>query len=136
MDSQRFIFLCPTSIALVYRHQLSLLYVELPVLDDFPSMKTTLAQCFTLVLFRQFLVFKREYVCHDVLAAGSHMIAMQHQLEPLLAHENNDLDSHKHDENYHYTQETMRVLGERDTAYIDTEQTRQETQRKKQCCNQ
>lgn len=121
MDSQRFIFLCPTSIALVYRHQLSLLYVELPVLDDFPSMKTTFAQCFTLVFFRQLLFFKREDVCHDWLSSGLQMIAVQHQLEPLFANENNDLDSHKHDDNYHYPQETMRVLGERDTTYIDTE---------------
>ena len=54
------------------------------------------------------------------------MIAVKHRLEPFLAHENNHLEHHEHDENYYDFEETMRIFGERNTANIDTEQACQE----------
>ena len=46
----RLIFFFTTALALVDGNQPSLLYVKPPVFDDFPLMKTTLAQGFTFVL--------------------------------------------------------------------------------------
>ena len=59
-------FLFAASAALINSHQLTLLYVELPVLENLPFMKSTFAQGFTLMFLGQFLFLENKDICHKI----------------------------------------------------------------------
>jgi len=46
------------ALALVHRYQPALLYIKLPLVEDLPFMEAVLAQRFSLVLFRELLLFE------------------------------------------------------------------------------